>query len=281
MILKHLVVGMYITNTYIFGSSETKEVVFIDPGSEPERIIKTIEELDVKPIAVLLTHGHYDHTLKVGKLLRHFNIPLMFHKNEFDSGIYSQKKADRWLKEGDSVNIGEITLNVLETPGHSPGSLTFFSKDPKEYNGQKIDGVIFPGDLIFRRSIGRSDLRGGDSTLLFSCIKYKIMNNPEITDNFLEELTHCYRLCITELEKEWNENDPIENLNLHKTPPWVFLFKKVGTHSFVKSDEKFTLLSLFQFFTEHAFVYYPTVIVYNVQRIHAHEGCPKGQAADR
>ncbi|MFX0104485.1 MAG: MBL fold metallo-hydrolase [Candidatus Hodarchaeota archaeon] len=185
MILKRLIVGPLGTNSYIFGSTKKKEVVIIDVGGEPDTIINSIEQLNVKPIAVLLTHGHYDHTLKAGKILRHFNIPLMFHKNEFDSGIYNQKKADRWLEEGDSVNIGEITLNVLETPGHSPGALTFFSKDPKEYNGQKIDGVIFPGDLIFRRSIGRSDLRGGDSNLLFSSIKYKIMKNPEITDNFL------------------------------------------------------------------------------------------------
>lgn len=173
------------TNSYIFGSSKTKEVVIIDVGGDPDTIINAIEELDLKPIAILLTHGHYDHTLKVGKLLRHFNIPLMFHKVEFESGIFNHKEADKWLKEGDSINIGDITLNVLETPGHSPGALTFYSKDPKEYNGQKIDGVIFPGDLIFRGSIGRSDLRGGDSHLLFSSIKYKIMNNTDITDNFL------------------------------------------------------------------------------------------------
>jgi glyoxylase-like metal-dependent hydrolase (beta-lactamase superfamily II) len=185
LILKKLVVGPLGTNTYIFGSDKTNEVVIIDVGGDPDIIINAIEELEVKPIAVLLTHGHYDHTLKVGKILRHFDIPLMFHKVEFDSGIFNHKKADKWLEEGDSINIGEITLNVLETPGHSPGAITFYSKDPNEYNSQKIDGVIFPGDLIFRGSIGRSDLRGGDSHLLFSSIKYKIMNNPDITDKFL------------------------------------------------------------------------------------------------
>ena len=174
------------TNSYIFGSDKSKEVVIIDVGGEPETFISVIEEkLHIKPIGLLLTHGHYDHTLKLGKLLRHFNIPLMYNKKEFDSGIYTQKKADRWLSEGDSIKIGEITLNVLETPGHSPGALSYYSKEPKEYDGQKIDGIIFTGDLIFRRSIGRSDLRGGNSQLLFSSIKNKIMYNPEITDNFL------------------------------------------------------------------------------------------------
>jgi len=158
-------VGPLGTNSYIFGSNKSKEVVIIDVGGEPETFISVIEEkLHIKPIGLLLTHGHYDHTLKLGKLLRHFNIPLMYNKKEFDSGIYTQKKADRWLSEGDSIKIGEITLNVLETPGHSPGALSYYSKEPKEYDGQKIDGIIFTGDLI---------------------IKNKIMYNPEITDNFL------------------------------------------------------------------------------------------------
>ncbi|MFW9882093.1 MAG: MBL fold metallo-hydrolase [Candidatus Thorarchaeota archaeon] len=183
MILERLILGPLGTNSYIFGSN--KKVVIIDIGGDPDIIINTIEKLDVEPIAVLLTHGHYDHTLKVGKILRHFNIPLMFNKREFDSGIFSHKKADKWLSEGDSIEVGAMSLIVLETPGHSPGALSYYSKDPKEYSGKKIDGIIFSGDLIFRRSIGRSDLRGGDPHLLFSSIKKKIMYNPEISDNFL------------------------------------------------------------------------------------------------
>ncbi len=186
MILRRLIVGPLGTNSYIFGSTQTNQVVIIDVGGDPDIIINTIvEKLNAKPIAVLLTHGHYDHTLKLGKVLRHFDIPLMYNKKEFDSGTYTLKKADNWLSEGDTISIGKITLNVLETPGHSPGALSYYSKDPQEYNGQKIDGVVFTGDLIFHRSIGRSDLRGGDSRLLFSSIKNKIMYNPDITDNFL------------------------------------------------------------------------------------------------
>jgi glyoxylase-like metal-dependent hydrolase (beta-lactamase superfamily II) len=69
LILKRLIVGPLGTNSYIFGSSETKEVVIIDVGGEPDVIIKVIEELNLHPISLLLTHGHYDHTLKLGKLL--------------------------------------------------------------------------------------------------------------------------------------------------------------------------------------------------------------------
>lgn len=184
MILKKLIVGPLGTNCYIFGSNDAREVVIIDPGAEPETIINAINEIGAKPIAILLTHAHFDHTMKLGTVKRKFRVPLMYNKNEFDSGIYNQKMAEKWLKEGDAIKIGEITLHVLETPGHSPGSLIFYSKDVKEYDGKKIDGVIFTGDLLFRGSIGRTDLYGGSSELLFSSIKNKIMRNPELSDNF-------------------------------------------------------------------------------------------------
>ena len=199
MILKHLVVGMYITNTYIFGSSKTKEVVIIDPGSEPERIIKTVEELDVKPISILITHGHGDHVGAAGVVSNYYEIPIKAHEN-------SRRFSGSELKEGDTITIGEYTLHVLETPGHAPDSLCFYSKDIKEYEGQKIDGIIFTGDLIFRRSIGRSDFGGGNSNQLFSSIKNKIMYNPEITDNFLIFSGHSYQGFLTSVGEERKHN---------------------------------------------------------------------------
>lgn len=185
LILKKLIVGPIGTNSYIFGSSKTKEVVIIDPGGDASRIIQSIEELGAIPISILITHGHFDHTGGIGRLKQKYNIPLMFNRKEYDSGSYRQKSADKWLIEGDTILIGEITLHVLETPGHSPGSLCFYTKDIKEINEHEIDGIIFAGDLIFRRSIGRSDIGGGDPNVLFSSIKNKIMHNPEITDRFL------------------------------------------------------------------------------------------------
>jgi glyoxylase-like metal-dependent hydrolase (beta-lactamase superfamily II) len=109
----------------------------------------------------------------------------MYSKKEYDSGIYTRKEADRWLSEGDLINVGSIQLHVMETPGHSPGSLSYYSDDVSQYKDQPIDGIIFTGDLLFRRSIGRSDLKGGNQQALFSSIREKIMENPDITDNFL------------------------------------------------------------------------------------------------
>jgi glyoxylase-like metal-dependent hydrolase (beta-lactamase superfamily II) len=185
MILKKIIVGPLSTNCYIFGSDNTNEVVIIDPGGDSDRIFETIGKFDAKPIALLLTHGHFDHTLKLGKVLRHFKVPLMYSKMEFDSRVFTQKQADKWLVEGDTIPIGNIKLHVLETPGHSPGSLCFYSDDVKTYKESKIDGIIFSGDLIFRRSIGRSDIHGGNPNQLFKSIRNKIMHNEIFTDNFL------------------------------------------------------------------------------------------------
>ena len=201
MILKKLTVGSLFTNCYIFGSD--KHVVVIDPGGDSKEIITTIDKLNVNPIAVLLTHGHFDHSTKVGRIIRKYQIPLMFNKKEFDSGIFSQIKADKWLSEGDFIEIDNITLHVLETPGHSPGSLSFYSKDIKEVNGKKCDGIIFTGDLLFRRSIGRSDLGGGNSNLLFDSIRKKLMNNPDLSDNVLVFPGHMGNTSIGE-ERQLN-----------------------------------------------------------------------------
>jgi glyoxylase-like metal-dependent hydrolase (beta-lactamase superfamily II) len=201
MIFKKIIVGPLSTNCYIFGSANTNEVVIIDPGGDSDRIFETIKNFNAKPIALLLTHGHFDHTLKLGKVLRQFKIPLMYNKKEFDSKVFTQKEADKWLVEGDIIQIGDINLHVLETPGHSPGSLCFYSNDIKAYEESKIDGIIFSGDLLFRRSIGRSDIHGGDPNQLFESIRNKIMHNEIFTDNFLIFPGHMGNTSIGEERK--------------------------------------------------------------------------------
>ena len=185
MIFKKLIVGQLGTNCYIFGSDKTEEIVVIDPGGNAEAVIRSIDESNGKPIAVLLTHGHFDHTTKVGKIMRHFQIPLMYNRKEYDSGTFKQKEANRWLVEGDIIKIGEINLLALETPGHSPGSLCFYTSDVNKFNGNEISGIVFTGDLLFRGSIGRSDFPGGNQNLLFESIRKKIMYNKGINDNFI------------------------------------------------------------------------------------------------
>ena len=198
MILKKLIVGSIGTNCYVFGSD--KEVVIIDPGGDPEMIISTIEELGVTPIAILLTHEHVDHTTGVEGVLNRYKIPLMYSKNGFRGHV---QEANKRLAEGDEIKIDNISLRVLETPGHSRGGVCYYTKEVKEIDGKKIDGIIFTGDLLFRRSIGRTDIGGGNQSELFSSIKNKIMYNPELTDNFLALPGH---MGITSIGEERSSN---------------------------------------------------------------------------
>ena len=98
MIFKRLIVGPLSTNCYIFGSDKTKEVVIIDAGGNSDKIIEVIENLNVQPKALLLTHGHFDHTLKIGKVLRYFEIPLMYNKNwGFKSACFRNSWSFPWI----------------------------------------------------------------------------------------------------------------------------------------------------------------------------------------
>ncbi|MFX1337791.1 MAG: MBL fold metallo-hydrolase [Promethearchaeota archaeon] len=205
MILKSISVGSYGTNCYIFGSDKTKEVVIIDPGADIKKIATVIKSLGLRPIAVLLTHGHKDHSQKAVKIADIYKVPLMFSKREYDLRFFTQKPADRWLKEGDEIKIGELTLHVLETPGHTPGSLSFFSKVIKEFENQVIDGVLFTGDLIFFKRVGAWYYRGGNKDHLYASIKNKIMNNTELSDNFLLLPGHS-KASLIGIERESNEH---------------------------------------------------------------------------
>ena len=225
MIFKKITVGPSDTNSYIIGSDITKEIAIIDPGFEPEKIIGEINKIGATPVAILLTHGHFDHSMYLNEILKNFpKIELIYNKKEYNSlqtnlkeqdieilvdlmdnkkdetleqnneeqaidfliekGLYTNIKADRWLNEGDIIKIGELNFKTLETPGHSPGSLSFYSKDVNEIRGHLIDGVIFTGDLLFKRDVGQFNIPGGDEQLLYLSVKNKLMNNPDITDRF-------------------------------------------------------------------------------------------------
>lgn len=202
MILKRFMLGGIPTNCYIFGSNKTKEVVIIDVGGDPQMVFDEIEKKSLKPIAVLLTHGHGDHTIGLRRFLKRYKVPLLYHKS--DREIMRRREANRYLVEGDEIKVGEFTLKVLETPGHSPGSVVYYTKEAKEYKDSPIDGVIFSGDLICRRSIGKSDsLEGGDREKIKNSLRYKIMRNEIFTDNFIIFSGHTTKTTIGQ-ERDWN-----------------------------------------------------------------------------
>jgi hydroxyacylglutathione hydrolase len=153
--IERLVVGELQTNCYILKSDA--EAVVIDPGAADKRLPGLLQSQRLKYI--LLTHAHPDHLSGVPYLLQELGGELLLHRGDLDGlrflfpypeNGHRDIEPDGFLEEGDSVEFGDETLQVLHTPGHSPGSVVFI-----------CDGRLFAGDLLFRGSIGRTDLPGG------------------------------------------------------------------------------------------------------------------------
>ncbi|MBC2458087.1 MBL fold metallo-hydrolase [Clostridium beijerinckii] len=170
MIIKTLIAGMYEENCYLIMDEGTKELAIIDPGGQPNLIEKEIGKLDGKPKFILLTHGHMDHVGAVIELMNKLNIPFYINENEEqymknDEFVFgSLPKASKYLKEGDTVSLGNNIIKVIETAGHTAGGICFLVNDE-----------LFTGDTLFQGSIGRSDFPGGNGAQLIKNIKEKLL----------------------------------------------------------------------------------------------------------
>jgi glyoxylase-like metal-dependent hydrolase (beta-lactamase superfamily II) len=162
------------TNCYIFGSAKSREVAIIDPGGDYDKIKKVIDKENLKPLLIINTHGHIDH---MGANYK-FKIPVYIHKEDSDfltnplkslSAFYADSavspKPKHILKDGDEIEISDIRLKVLYTPGHTPGGISLY-----------YDGIVFTGDALFKGGIGRTDLPYGDQKALVDSIKNKLMS---------------------------------------------------------------------------------------------------------
>lgn len=170
MIIKSFIAGMYEENCYLLMDEDTKELAIIDPGGQPNKIEEEIKLLNAKPKFILLTHGHMDHVGGVLELVNRISLPFYINKieetyMEKDKYVFgSLPKASGYLKEGDTLNLGNNTIKVIETPGHTAGGICFL-----------IDNKLFTGDTLFQGSVGRSDFPGGDGMLLVKNIKEKLL----------------------------------------------------------------------------------------------------------
>ncbi len=182
--VRKVVVEPLQSNCYLVWSERSGEGVVIDPGGEGEKIIGRIERLGFEPKYILNTHGHGDHIAANSALKsRYDNAPLLIHRNDAPlladpqlnmSGAYGlpvvSPEPDGFLEDGGSVEFGGLRLEVLFTPGHSPGGVSLYGH-----------GVVFTGDTLFMGSVGRWDLPGGDEDLLISSIRDKLLTLPEET----------------------------------------------------------------------------------------------------
>lgn len=172
------------TNCYII-QDEEKNCLIIDPGEESTKIITYIEHEQLKPVAILLTHGHFDHIGAVDPVRDHFNVAVYIHEIEQDTltdpfkngstrypGLprVQNRAADYLITAEGMMEIGPFSFEVHHTPGHSPGSLSFvFEKD----------GFAIVGDTLFQGSVGRTDLPGGDTETLLASIHNKLLTLDE------------------------------------------------------------------------------------------------------
>lgn len=181
--IEKIAVGPLQANCFLITEPQSKEALLIDPGDEPDRILAHVERLGAKLKAIVLTHSHGDHIGAVEAIKNRTGVPVMIHQAEADwitdpgknlsalLGIpVAAPPADRLLNEGDTISIGSENLKVLHTPGHSPGGLSLYR-----------NGILLSGDLIFRESVGRTDLPGGDPNLLIEVLKTKILTLPDET----------------------------------------------------------------------------------------------------
>lgn len=169
-------------NTYIL-FDETKECVIIDPGcydhTEQRVLVDFIEQNHLNPVKLLNTHCHIDHILGNNFVAKKFNIKLAMNENDleglhrtvdygkavFGLNVGQSPEPEEFLNEGDQVKFGNSVLDIVFTPGHSPGSITFYNKEQK---------FAIAGDVLFYGSIGRTDLPGGNHQTLITSIKTKL-----------------------------------------------------------------------------------------------------------
>ena len=177
-----LVVGQLQTNCYVIES--LGHALVVDPGGEPERILRFIKDLNATTTRIVATHTHFDHVLGVDGVRKSTNTPFLIHRDDLPMLESMQSrvrqfmgfevppppKVDGYLKDGESLNLGDETIRVLHTPGHSPGSISLSGY-----------GYVLTGDALFNQSIGRTDLPGGDLETLVRSIRERLFKLDDET----------------------------------------------------------------------------------------------------
>jgi len=168
--------GPFECNCTVLACGDTKDAVVIDPGGEVERVAEIIAQYDLTVRAIIHTHAHLDHiycTRDVkeahgGSICLHRGDAFLYDGIAMQAAMFGWKvretmAVERWIDHGDVIEMGKQRLAVIHTPGHTPGSVCF-----------EVDGLLFAGDTLFRRSIGRTDLPGGDGKQLQRSIKERL-----------------------------------------------------------------------------------------------------------
>jgi glyoxylase-like metal-dependent hydrolase (beta-lactamase superfamily II) len=187
MITDQLILGDFQTNCYVLRAGNlATQCLIVDTGLEAGELVDFVAEHKLDPTAVVLTHGHIDHIAGLIELRKEFpRIKVYIHRLDASmltnprsnlsaiAGCFFQiPPADVLLEDGDTIEQAGLKLQVLLTPGHTPGGICLYSK---------ADGVVFAGDTLFAGSVGRTDFPGGSMTVLINSIKKKLLPLPDQT----------------------------------------------------------------------------------------------------
>lgn len=173
-------------NTYLL-HDETGEAIIIDPGcydrSELNELVAYVDAHSLKPVQIVNTHAHIDHVLGVAALKRKYGIPFALHKLEepvlkavksyasnYGFSTFEEPEIDTFIHEGETIEFGNTSLKIIFVPGHAPGHVAFVSD---------ADKLVIGGDVLFRMSIGRTDLPGGDHATLLRSIREQLFTLPD------------------------------------------------------------------------------------------------------
>lgn len=183
--IRSVLVSECYTNCYLCMNTETKEGFIVDPGDDELKISANVSHIEMKPVAILLTHGHFDHIGAVEKLKKRYDIPvyasevedrLLLDNRANLSSMFGEPTmicADKFLRDGENVNIAGFDIKFILTPGHTPGSGCYYIAD---------ENVLFSGDTLFHASRGRTDFPGGSEAAIINSIKEKLLKLPGDTD---------------------------------------------------------------------------------------------------
>lgn len=184
MLRETFAAGAFACNCSVLACGRTRQAIVIDPGGEVERIAEIVRSHDLEVVAIIHTHAHLDHIYCTRDVKEQHGGDVCLHRDDLPlyNGLALQAAmfgwqaretvpVERFVDHGDVIEFGEHRAEVLHTPGHTPGSVCF----RLEVDGQSL---VFAGDTLFRRSIGRTDLPGGDPRQILESIRDRLYNLP-------------------------------------------------------------------------------------------------------
>lgn len=201
--IKSLLLGNIMTNCYLLMNKETNEMLIIDPADQAFGIQKRVEAMEAKPVAILLTHGHFDHMLAADELRKKYGCEIYAHVKEKAvledpmlnlSGVWeagTALSADRYVKEGEQLELAGFSIRVLFTPGHTQGSCCYCFPE---------EGVLISGDTLFQGSCGRTDFPTSSVQDMMKSLKRLV---DELPDDTAVYPGHNSPTTIAD-EKRWN-----------------------------------------------------------------------------